>query len=163
MAARLFLALVALVGVMWYLAWYQRADSESRNRSLVSIMLYGVAAALLILVITGRIPWLFALFSAAAPWINRALTVKHMWDRFNPSKSAGNTGHSRENNHPPGIPETKMASEEAYKILNLDPGASEQEIIDAHRKLILKIHPDKGGSEFLAAQINQAKDTLLNS
>jgi hypothetical protein len=163
MAARLFLALVALVGVMWFLAWYQRADSEARNRSLVSIMLYGVAAALLILVITGKIPWLFALFSAATPWINRALSVKHMWDRFNRPKSPDSSGYSRENDNPPGISESKMAAEEAYKILNLDSGASEQEIIDAHRKLIIKNHPDKGGSEFLAAQINQAKDTLLDS
>ena len=163
MAARLFLALVALIGVMWYLAWYQRADPESRNRSLVSIMLYGVAAAVLILVITGRIPWLFALFSAATPWINRALSVKYMWDRFNHSQSDGNDQYSQRKSGPPGISETKMAAEEAYKILNLEPGASEQEIIDAHRKLILKIHPDKGGSEFLAAQINQAKDILLNA
>ena len=163
MAARLFLALIALIGVMWYLAWYQRADSESRNRSLVSIMLYGVAAALLILVITGRIPWLFALFSAATPWINRALSVKFMWDRFNRSQNSGNSGYSQKETGPPGLSNTNMTAEEAYKILNLEPGASEQEIIDAHRKLILKIHPDKGGSEFLAAQINNAKDTLLNA
>ena len=55
-----------------------------------------------------------------------------------------------------------MTREEAYKILDLPVGASQQDIIDAHRRLIQKIHPDRGGSDFLAAQINQAKDTLLN-
>lgn len=151
MAVRLFLALVGLIGVMWYLGWYRRADARQRNRSLVSILLYGVAAALLILVLTGRIPWLFALFGAALPWFNRLLMVKQIWNRFSRS------GEKRAST------KVKMTPEEAYKILDLPVDASRQDIIDAHRRLIQKNHPDRGGSDFLATQINQAKDTLLNN
>ena len=53
-----------------------------------------------------------------------------------------------------------MTAEEALAVLGLDGEASEQDIINSHRKMMQKIHPDRGGSDYLAAKINQAKDTL---
>lgn len=55
-----------------------------------------------------------------------------------------------------------MSREEAYEVLGLQPGAARDAIVDAHRRLIQRLHPDRGGSEYLASAINRAKDILLD-
>ncbi len=55
-----------------------------------------------------------------------------------------------------------MSVEEAYAILGLSPGADADAVREAHRRLMIKLHPDHGGSDYLATQINRARDVLLH-
>ncbi|MEM7428085.1 MAG: DnaJ domain-containing protein [Pseudomonadota bacterium] len=74
------------------------------------------------------------------------------------SDSAGGAGDRRT-----GTGSARMSRDEAYDILGLERGASNEEIVAAHRRLMKQFHPDQGGSDYLAARINQAKDLLLGS
>ena len=72
-----------------------------------------------------------------------------------------NFGGNQNDNSNNTASDGKMTLEEAYEVLGLKPGASEEEIIEAHKRLISQVHPDRGGTNYLAATINRAKDTLL--
>lgn len=56
--------------------------------------------------------------------------------------------------------EPKMSKREASLVLGVSPTASKQKVKDAHKKIMLLNHPDRGGSPYLAAKINEAKDLM---
>ena len=90
----------------------------------------------------------FILFTASlAERILRIQAAKKMNDAFKGAAPKNNAG---------------MTEEEALDILGLDKGASEKEIKQAYKKLMQKIHPDAGGNKHLAAQVNKARDVMLN-
>jgi hypothetical protein len=72
-------------------------------------------------------------------------------------------GSQQSGQHSGGSDSSEMTVIEAYAVLGLDNNATQEEIIAAHRKLMLKLHPDKGGSNYLATKINQAKYLLVSS
>jgi hypothetical protein len=90
-----------------------------------------------------------------------ALLESYLDRRFpawrNHAQREGATGQRR------AAASSKMTDEEAYQILGLQPGAGRDEIGRAHRTLMKKLHPDQGGSTYLAARVNEAKDTLLRT
>lgn len=80
--------------------------------------------------------------------------------RVDDPAGAGADGGGQENAGA-AAPSATMTREEALKVLGLDDGADADAVKAAHRRLMAALHPDRGGSDYLAAKINQARDVLL--
>jgi DnaJ homolog subfamily C member 19 len=155
------MGLVILVLIYWAAMPHDASARKVLKRWVVRI---GIAAVVLLLVRMG-LPLLAvigaALLAAARFVLPTLLRLLPLWLGRraipNPNAAPGYGGPA------PGFQKpTDMTREHALEILNLHRGASRDEIINAHRELIKKVHPDRGGSSYLAAEVNRARDVLLS-
>ena len=155
------LAVIAIGLLLWYKISNAPAD---KRKNLIFWSTAGVIiGTLVVLAATGRMHWLYALGGSIAAFMPRvisALRYLPLINRFRQQYTQNNTrqsGQQATGRTNPG----KMTTAEAREILGVKPDASREEIIRAHKRMMQKVHPDRGGTDFLAAQLNQAKDTLL--
>jgi hypothetical protein len=90
-----------------------------------------------------------------------ALLEAYLDRRCNGWRERRSAGGSKEESRTQRDQAGGMSRKEAYDVLDLKPGATEDAIRAAHRRLMMKLHPDRGGSTYLASRINEAKDVLL--
>jgi hypothetical protein len=128
---------------------------EKRSGLIMRYTLYGLAIIAVGLVITGRLHWIAAAVTALLPVVQRALPFAIRLFPFLQK------AHANAKTKAPVEDVVNMDIAEALQILGVESHASEEDIIQRHRQLIQKNHPDRGGSDYLAAQINKAKDVLL--
>lgn len=155
------LAVIAIGLLLWYKISNAPAD---KRKNLVFWSTTGVIIGILVvLAATGRMHWLYALgggIAAFMPRVISALRYLPLINRFRQQYTQSNSRQSGRQSAGRANP-GKMTIAEARAILGVKPGATREEIIMAHKRMMQKVHPDRGGTDYLAAQLNQAKDTLL--
>lgn len=104
---------------------------------------------------------IFSLYQEICADTDSAALLESFLDRYHPGwRERFDHNSFKEQSGTPGY--DSMTKKEAYQILGLEPGASQEEIQQAWRRLVKAVHPDSGGSEFLTSKINAAKDLLLD-
>ncbi len=138
-------------GVFGAMVWYANTEVAKVKKALASLALLGLLIVAIFLIISvargniGLLPLLVFLIPVARR-IKGQGRSQGFSDKFR-QKTSGNSAMSRA---------------EAYEILGLKQGATEEEVKAAYRKLIANAHPDAGGSDWMAAKLNEAKQILLD-
>jgi DnaJ homolog subfamily C member 19 len=136
---------------------FERASVAHIKSLVVWIGALGALTLALLLVLTGRGGIALGALTLFGPLV---------WNRWRATHSAGlgaSAGRAGTGGEAPRARGAAMTRQEAYQVLGIAPGASEAEIRAAHHRLMRTAHPDTGGSDWLAARVNMARDVLLGS
>lgn len=146
---------------------FERASVTTVKSLVVWIAVLGVLSLVLLLVLTGRGGIALGALTLFGPLIWNRWRAAHPTGlgagaRGAGTRNAGAAAGAGGREAPP--PRTgAMTRQEAYQVLGLAPGATEADIRAAHHRLMRTAHPDAGGSDWLAARVNMARDVLLGT
>ena len=154
------LLLCCFIGFFAY-RWIRKQYQNNSRHTEIKLTMALVVVGLLVLAVTGKIHWvgaalasLIAALRFALPMLIKSLPLiaRLFGKRQQANKSQSDTP----------ISSTEMSKQEAMDVLGLSKEQlNEETIIQAHRSLIQKVHPDRGGNAHLAQRVNLAKDCLL--
>ena len=145
-------------------ARYKKMDPAQQRKTLWRMVTGIFLGVLILLVITGKMHWIGAALGALIPFLRNAYgLISQLLPLWLQRQKAQQDTQTQQ---PPTPAPEPMAIQEALDVLGLEGDIAkgdinESMIQDAHRRLIQKLHPDRGGNDYLAAKINQARDLLL--
>ncbi len=153
--------LLAVAGIALIL-WHKisKTSGEERKKLVLWSAIGSVLAVLAILAVTGHLNIITAAIAGLVALLPRAMQLVKYLPFINRLYQQNKAGQQQAQTPPPRGRQT-MSVEEAMEVLALKPGYKDEDVILAHRRMMQKVHPDRGGSDYLAAQINKAKDTLI--
>jgi hypothetical protein len=150
-----FLIGLAIVAVGWWLVRSFARSTPQQSRALSNKLAgYGLLVFAALVALRGH-------FEYAVPVAAVALGMLGYQHAFGLKKPVA--GNEAPRDAPPARGKIRMSRDEALRVLGLPVSASAEDIRAAHKRLLKDFHPDKGGSDYLAAQINEAKETLLRA
>jgi len=154
--------LIAVAGITLIL-WYKikKTAGDERKKLIFWSIIGGILTILALLAVTGHLNIITAMFAgllALAPRVMSLAKYLPFLSRFYKQNQQANDSTQA----PPPNAKKGMSADEAMEVLGLKAGFTKEDVTLAHRRMMQKVHPDRGGSDYLAAQINKAKDTLLS-
>ncbi len=152
MLTRLLIVAVTVIGLYFLIRWWHRSKSGTHGLYVVATVV-SISALLLLAVIRGGAEASMLLITISIPFLARWLKV---------GRSPSATRSKSESSNNSEADSWNMNRAEAYQILGLQSNASNDEIQAAYRRLIQRVHPDQGGSSYLAACLNKARKLLLD-
>ncbi len=159
------LAIVLAALVIWYKL--KHASPEQRKKIILWSTIWSVVGVLAVLAFTGKLSVITAAIGVLVAMLPRVigyLKYLPLLSRFYQQAKTGAQSAQQKSSQQSSQQAARngnMSQAEALAVLGLKPGASREEIMQTHKRMMQKMHPDRGGSDHLAAQINKAKDTLL--
>lgn len=164
---QLLLLLISIALLIITVAKIRSLPPQKKKWLFIQIGIGVCGISLLFILMTGRIHWLGIVVGALIPILKAFLAKPASNAESQPHSETAAETNPDHHSQPPATP-AAMAIKEALNILGLEGDITTGEItpelvIDTHRKLIQKFHPDRGGNDYLAAKINQAKDVLLDA
>jgi len=155
--------LIAIIGIGLIL-WHKisSARGDERKKLIFWSIISSVVGVLGILAVTGHLNIITAAIAGLVALLPRVMHLAKYLPFANRLYQQNKQNQQAHTSSPPPRSQQNMSKEEAIEVLGLNPDYNKDDVIQAHRRMMQKVHPDRGGSDYLAAQINRAKDTLLS-